>query len=284
MTWRAAAADDLPALRDFLLRRVESAMFSLSNLAEYQLNGDAPRAMRFLIDRDGDDIRNAFGITRAGMMMPHLPEMDANGYRMIAGWIGGWDLTGAIGEAGQVRALLAALGLEDVRCNADSDDPALILDMNQLVIPDSAGFDLKAPAPADDDLLLRWRTAYHMETLGTPGAAARDLAAMDVARARAKDSLRLLHHRGVAVAMTNYNSEIESAVQVGGVYTPPRLRNRGYARRVVALHMQELRREGIARAMLFAANEAAVKAYQAVGFRRWGEIAMVLFSEKEQVA
>lgn len=65
-------------------------------------------------------------------------------------------------------------------------------------------------------------------------------------------------------------------VQVGGVYTPPALRSRGYARCAVAGSLLAARAEGAERAILFTNNPAAVRAYEALGFARIGEYALVL--------
>jgi predicted GNAT family acetyltransferase len=67
--------------------------------------------------------------------------------------------------------------------------------------------------------------------------------------------------------MTGFNATLPEIVQIGGVYTPADLRGRGYARRAVALHLAEARGKGTARAVLFAANDAAARAYRAIGFQ-----------------
>jgi hypothetical protein len=44
------------------------------------------------------------------------------------------------------------------------------------------------------------------------------------------------------------------------------------------LHLQELRKTGVRRAVLFASSPAACRAYEAVGFRHIGSFALVLFA------
>ena len=70
---------------------------------------------------------------------------------------------------------------------------------------------------------------------------------------------------------------------IGGVYTPPDLRGRGYARTAVAMHLNEAQGWGIKRAVLSAANVAALKAYAAIGFTQVGEF-MIIFYNTPQVA
>ena len=104
----------------------------------------------------------------------------------------------------------------------------------------------------------------------------------DIKGYAALDSHRVLYQDGVPVAMTGFNAVLSEAVQIGGVYTPPALRNRGLARRAVAMHLAEARENGVRKAILFAASTQAARAYEAVGFIRVGDFSVVLF-EKPQV-
>ena len=67
------------------------------------------------------------------------------------------------------------------------------------------------------------------------------------------------------------------AVQIGGVYTPPALRRKGLARRAVALHLAEARAQGSEMAVLFAASDNASRAYEAIGFERRGDYAVLVY-------
>src|SRR5206468_11065013 len=67
-------------------------------------------------------------------------------------------------------------------------------------------------------------------------------------------------------------------VQIGGVWTPPELRGRGYGRAVVAGSLLAARERNVRRAVLFAdpRNTAAQRAYLALGFRIAGDYGLVL--------
>jgi len=67
-------------------------------------------------------------------------------------------------------------------------------------------------------------------------------------------------------------------VQVGGVYTPPALRNRGHARAVVAASLLDARGDGATRGILFTPRPDAVAAYRALGFAAIGRYAIVVFA------
>jgi ABC-type sugar transport system substrate-binding protein/N-acetylglutamate synthase-like GNAT family acetyltransferase len=83
----------------------------------------------------------------------------------------------------------------------------------------------------------------------------------------------VLEDRGEPVACSSFNTAIKEAVQVGGVWTPPELRRRGYGRAVVAVALLDARREGVEKAILFTgeSNFAAQKAYVALGFQHIGD-------------
>jgi len=101
--------------------------------------------------------------------------------------------------------------------------------------------------------------------------------------------VRLQHERGTdwlllagaaPVSYSVFNAMLADIVQIGGVWTPPELRGRGYARSVVAGSLLAARKQGIARAVLFAdpANAAARRAYLSLGFRIVGDYGLVLLA------
>ncbi len=91
----------------------------------------------------------------------------------------------------------------------------------------------------------------------------------------------LLEEAGQPVACTSFNTAIPEAVQVGGVWTPPELRGRGYARCIVAASLLDARNEGAKQAILFTGetNFPAQKAYLALGFRLIGDYRIMLLKE-----
>ena len=94
----------------------------------------------------------------------------------------------------------------------------------------------------------------------------------------ARGEIWLLEEAGRPVSTTGFNATLDEAVQVGGVWTPPRLRGRGYARAAVAASLLEARSAGVRRSVLFTGPEnlPAQKAYEALGFRQVGSYRLVL--------
>jgi uncharacterized protein len=82
------------------------------------------------------------------------------------------------------------------------------------------------------------------------------------------------------VAYSGSNAMLPDVVQIGGVWTPPERRGRGYARCVVAGSLVAARKQGVARAVLFAdpANAAARAAYLSIGFVIVGDYGLVLLA------
>src|SRR5690606_42021328 len=90
-----------------------------------------------------------------------------------------------------------------------------------------------------------------------------------ITQATAMD-LWVLEGEGQPVSMTGFNAEAVGVVQVGGVWTPPPFRGRGYGRAVVAGSLLDRRAEGATRSELFTdhANLAAMPSYETTGYRR----------------
>lgn len=280
---REAGPEDRQAIEALLTRRIDEAMFPLSNLRRHGLGSGG------FADTQDHALRlwwvgpeSVVAITRSGMLMALLAG-DADLFR-LRGALSGLAVTGAVGPTQSIRPVLAALHLDGLAMRRDSDEPAFALDLSALRVPDLPGSALVPASGAFRDILTDWRTAYHVEIPGSPADEARQLAEKDIRSYVARGSHRVLVVNGDPVAMTGFNATLPEIVQIGGVYTPPALRNRGYARQVVALHLAESRAAGVTRAVLFAASDPAARAYRAVGFQQTGYSTLVLLSHPTTIA
>ncbi len=262
---RPAGLADLQWIETHLAAHVETSMFPLMNLRTHGLGSDAPNGTAFWLDD-----RGVLGLTNSGMLLPQR-EGPWDGVRAH---LAGRRIEGAIGPAGQVRPLLAALGLADAPMRRNADEPHLALDLADLAVP--PGGTRLVPVDHDPATARAWRAAFHREVLGTPEAETTAAAAREVEAWCARGSHRLLLEGDRPVAMTGFNAELPGIVQIGGVYTPPDRRGQGLARRAVALHLGEARARGATRAVLFAASDAARRAYLGIGFRQIGQFAFIL--------
>jgi GNAT superfamily N-acetyltransferase len=275
---REAGPDDRATLEAVLTARLDQAMFPVSNLRAHGISAggfpsDHPHASRFWCAGDSSVI----ALTRGGMILSLLaPGCDLS---RLPSALAGLVLSGAAGPALSTRPVLRALGLADTPARLDEDEPGFALDLSQLRMPAASGAGLVPASKVSRDLLVAWRAAATVETQGMPPDLAPDRAAQDVDGWLANDSHRILLHSGQPVALTGFNARLPEIVQVGGVYTPPELRNRGHARTAVALHLAEARAAGVTRAVLFAATSAAVRAYRAIGFQPTADFSLILFRD-----
>lgn len=273
MTFRPMTPEDRPAVVGLLHTDTAGTMFPQASL-----HGSGHPADFWVT---GAPIAGVIGLSRTGrMLLPHAPGSDWAGARAA---LAGQSVAGFAGRPDQVRSLRAALGLDGIPARFDSDEPGYALDLAALTLPDCAGFTLAPLTAADAPLIHRWRAAYEAELFATPPeeAAANARDAFD--RWHAAGSHRLLWHNGQPVALSGFNARLPDTVQIGGVYVPPELRSQGLARRAVGLHLEEAQRQGVTRAVLFAASDPAERAYRALGFQPAGRFALILFPQAAEV-
>lgn len=270
---RPAVQADLPAITAFLANHIATAMFPLSNLARYGWGSDAPRGPRFWVAEHDGQITDVLTITNEGMVMPNCPSGD---WFELAQICAGRPLIGLTGGSDQCDAILVALKLSEAPAGINGREPLMQLDLADLIIPAGKGH-LVPQSQSNQSQMAAWRAAFVTEAMGVDPEKAEANGARDVTTYIANDSHRALIIDGAPVAMTGFNATLPDTVQIGGVYTPPDLRGRGYARRAVALHLAEARDKGATRAILAAANPAARRAYTAIGFQRTGDFTLHIF-------
>lgn len=275
MSWRPAQDNDAPKVTEFLYRHVQSSMFPLANLQDFGLNGPEDRSMQMWVLDDGP--RAIFAITTEGMILPQCPDCSDDELRAAVELIADRTHFGLAGHAEQARRIMRIAGWDQRPMMLDSDEPGFALELDQLVLPDAAGAELVTLCSIDQPVARGWRQGFLTEAMGFDTALAQEQAAKDVSYYVERNSHRALLVDGLPVAMTGFNARVPGIVQVGGVYTPPDLRRRGYARLAVALHLREARAAGEKTAILFATTDAAVRAYVAIGFQPADAYSLILF-------
>lgn len=180
----------------------------------------------------------------------------------------------------QVNIAKNTLGLTKTDLQLDEQEGLYRLMLNQLIVPPKLKLGQikgRRIAQKDLDLLVAWRVAYCVETLGDTA----DEALWTRCRNGMVRSLNLKQgwlveensKNGGPLAFSGFNAVIKEAVQVGGVWTPPPNRSQGYGRCAVATSLLDAQAEGTERAILFTSDEniAAQKTYAALGFKRIGD-------------
>lgn len=81
--------------------------------------------------------------------------------------------------------------------------------------------------------------------------------------------LYVLEHDGVPVSMAGFTRELQTAIGVAFVYTPPYFRNKGYASSVVAQISQLALDKGFTKCVLYTdlSNPTSNSIYQKIGYR-----------------
>src|SRR3989454_4107517 len=274
---------DEGALETFLARHADSSMFLRSNArAAGLVDRGAPGQATYVAALERGEIVGVAAHCWNGMVLLQAPahvavlarEAGRRSGRAVAGFSGPWD---------QVVAARQALGLEDRGARRDSREDLYTLDLRQLVVPPAlAAGRGPCPHPAAAGLRpgVRGRGGLSVGAVGGPRA--------PPPRAAGRAGAALLQERGAGwllldgvtpVAYSAFNAMLPEIVQIGGVWTPPALRGRGYARAVVAGSLVAAHQQNAQRAVLFAdpLNQAAQRAYLSIGFRIVGDYGLVLF-------
>ena len=261
----------LPEARAFLKACPEDAMMPLSYLQRYGLDGQAPEAPRMWMSGSG-----VLTFCRKGIAFPNCPPAEA------AKILAGQNVRGIVGPTALCRPLISMLGLDAGPHERDGDEPQFSLDLNDLNMPEGPG----ALAPleaAPKNTMIAWRSAFCHEALGHDRKTAEIAAQAAYERCMREDTYRVLVDGNQPLATTGFDAQVKQIVLIGGVYTPPALRNQGHARRALALHLLEARQNGIQRATLFARGAAAQRAYEAIGFKQIGSGTFLIRPEKMSV-
>lgn len=276
---------DEPALEAFLLPRIETSMFLVGNMRSAGLRDEAQRyggtyAAAFEGERIVGVVAHYWNGNLVFQAPAHLDQLWRHAARES-----GRGVQGLIGPSGQVEPVKAALRLDESAMQLDETEHLYCLRLRDLLVPGplaSGGVRGRRAEPQDLELLLDWTVAYSMEALGdeeTP-------ALRDRVRARTEQAIQegetwVLETAGRVLSCSSFNTATREAVQVGGVYTPPELRRRGYGRAVVAASLLDAREKGVETGILFTGvgNLAAQRAYTALGFRHVGDYRLVLLRE-----
>lgn len=189
----------------------------------------------------------------------------------------------AVGPRDQVDSALATLRIGAADLSADEAEGLFAVPLSQLRRPDVLNAQRvcgRLACEQDRELLLPWLEAFDVEALSQPPS--KKLRSDNEAyleHTLAEGTRFVLLRDGVPVATSAFNARLPDAVQIGGVYTPPTERGKGFARGVVAYSLGLARERGVERAVLFTGdrNAPAIQAYRALGFQRVGDFRLAFF-------
>ncbi len=192
----------------------------------------------------------------------------------------GREVDAILGPYEQVVATQVLLGMEEAPCARASKEYLYARGLEGVEahgLLSEVGVVARRAREEDLDVLAAWRAAYMVEALWMDPSEVDEREARE-GMARSVEQRRgwVLERDGVLVAYTGNNAEIEDTHQLGGVWTPPEHRGRGYAKAVITRQLMDMREEGKVRAILFTDEEnvSAQRAYEGIGFERIGEYGM----------
>jgi RimJ/RimL family protein N-acetyltransferase len=293
---RRLVVGDEEALERFLRPRTETSMFLRSNVrAAGLVDRGEPLQGTYLACFEGDEVVAVAAQAWNGMVLVQAPPELLPDVVRAAVLAGGRPVRGISGAWDQCVAARAALGLEGAKEIKVDREELFSLSLDALVVPGSLSrgeIRVRAPRMEELDLLGRWRAAYSVETLGLPDAPTlHESTRADIERiCRHGDGFVAERVAGEGqaswpeseglVAFSAFNAHLPDVVQIGGVWTPPALRGRGFARAVVGGSLVLARAQGVSRAILFTSkdNQPARRAYLALGFQVIGDYALMLFA------
>jgi ribosomal protein S18 acetylase RimI-like enzyme len=285
---RTLQPGDEAALDTFLARHADSSMFLRSNVrAVGLLDRGQPLQGTYVAAFEHGAIVAVAAHCWNEMVLVQAPvyveasvtEAVRCSGRVVAGFSGPWR---------QVVAAREALGLGDAPAIKDSHEDLYALDLQHLVVPAAlaAGeLSCRHSEKRELDLLVEWRVGFAVEALGaTDDPELRKASRENVLLHHARRSDWVLFDGETPVSYSVFSAMLPEIVQIGGVWTPPTLRRRGYGRSVVAGSLLEARKQGVQRAVLFAdpRNPAAKRAYLALGFRIVGDYGLVLLGPRRE--
>ncbi|WP_309227708.1 GNAT family N-acetyltransferase, partial [Tolypothrix sp. LEGE 11397] len=286
-TIRTLQPGDEMLLENFLLQHIDTSMFLRSNWREAGLVDVGERFqgtyIAALLDNNIVAVAahywNGMVVVQAPVYLPEVVQIAvAQSHRTISG---------IAGPAAQVEVTKQVLGLAHHPTNIDERELLFSLALSDLQIPPAlASGEVKCRLPHQEefDLLTEWCVAYNVEALKQSGNTDLSLSCRHAIEARQATARHwILVVEDTPVAYTTFNARLPDIVQIGGVWTPPAFRGKGYARSVVAGSLLEARSHGVERAILFTqqTNLAAQAAYRSIGFRTTGEeFGLVLFDMK----
>ncbi|MEH2424699.1 MAG: GNAT family N-acetyltransferase [Nostoc sp.] len=288
LTLRTLQPGDEVSLEEFLLQHSDTSMFLRSN---WRAGGLLDQGARFqgtyiaaYIDETIVAVAAHFWNGMIVVQAPvHLPEMVqevvAQSRRVISG---------ISGPAAQVEATKSILGLSNRPTQLDEPEILFSLTLRNLQIPQALALSkvqCRLPHSEELELLTEWCAAYNVEGLGQRDSPSLRSVCSLVIEARQSTAMHWILVVGdTPVSYCAFNASLPDIVQIGGVWTPPALRGKGYAKSVVAGSLLDARSLLVKRAILFTGdnNQAAQAVYRGIGFLPTGEkYGLVLFEETQ---
>ena len=277
---------DEARLEQYLLPQIESSMFLVGNMRAVGLKDNGNRFEgTYAAAFEGERIIGVVAHSWRGGLILQAPLELLDSLWQTAVAASQRPIEGVIGPNEQAQAVLNALKITPQTTKMDEPEKLYRLHLADLKVPPQfqhGQWRGRQAEASDSDLMTRWRVGYALEALGdTDSAQLWQQIRTNLQKTIAEGTIWILEENGRPVSSTGFNTTTAEAVQVGGVWTPPELRSRGYGRGAVAASLLAVREQGVETAVLFTGEEniPAQKAYEALGFRHIGDYRITLLKE-----
>lgn len=274
---------DEELLDSFLREHAASSMFLRSNCRLSGLvPGPEPFQGTYAAAVEDDAIVGVAAHFWNGMIIVQAPAALESVVRHVATETGA-PVRGFGGPWSQVRACRSILGFDDDRTGLCGQEDLFHVDLDEVSVPPALASGAVTCRPVADDeleLVADWHVDYCLEALGRardPKLEEHCLSEMH--RLQREGNHWVAEHDGDPVSYACLNAQLPDCVQIGGVWTPPAHRSRGYARAAVAGCLLAVRERGVRSSILFTPtdNIPAQRAYLSIGYRIVGDYGLMMF-------
>lgn len=221
---------------------------------------------------EGKSIVSLVAHYRNGIVVLQAPEVPGDLVR-LASLSSKKPLVGIQGPWSQVQRALYELKIGTAPLVATKPDTLYALDLNELTVPPLfriGQMNCRPLREEEQELIDQWRVAWEMES---PRRHLFD----------SQPASWVLENQGHLVSLVEMGAKWANIVQLEGVYTPPELRCRGWARIAVAKVLMLAKAEGVQKAVFTVGPQmlAAHSLCKALGFKKVGEEGVVRFASAQ---
>jgi predicted GNAT family acetyltransferase len=277
MSWRRAARRDLPSVLSSLMRDETLCVPFTSRLRTGARGCD----IFFSTDAPGN-VDESILFTSAGLLLPMLAR-DRGGREELAAMVREWRQP-VHSIMGPGRCVDEAQQLIPLAPNARIEYFLMSLEKSQLraTLPsDTPRLRVRRAGAADAEKLFPLQQGYELEEVIVDPAHWSQAQCMKLLRQALADELVFVAELdGLAVAKAATNARGFGADQIGGVYTAPEHRGKGFGKLVVAALLKAVFAEkGTACLFVKKRNRSAIALYDRLGFRPVTDYAITYYGK-----
>lgn len=190
-------------------------------------------------------------------------------------------IAGILGEDSQANFVIDKLDLQSSLFAINYQEKLFLLNLEKMIIPQaihSYSCTLKTVQDCEMDVIKEWLIAYHIEALGDEANNPKleESIINEIQDKQLSQNRWVLFVNNAPVSLCGFNAHLPDIVQLGPVYTPLSLRNKGFARIAVYLCLTQAAMKKVKRAILFTNDNSAIRAYKALGFQEIGKYRLAL--------